>query len=142
MSPHVTPPFYISEADALQLMRAALSRHGNLLPPWQKPDEKTAEFGTWMLVFGSPENLLFCLGRDFAHALVPFLEKAQAYELAAGMREAIRLGRCLTDDEGLPGVHLNYMNTDIQGEAYPTKTPPKETRGKTPDSELDFAPVA
>lgn len=119
-----TRPVYISEADGRSLMRNALALHGNLLPSWQKPDEKTAEFGALMLFHGSPENLLFCLGREFARALVPFLEQAQAYELARGMQSAIRLGSCITDGEGLQGVYLNHMNANTPGAVYPIKPGP------------------
>jgi hypothetical protein len=122
--PPPAQPFYISEADALQLMRAAIGSHAHLLPSWQPADEKTAEFGALMLFHGSPDNLLFCLGREFARALVPLLEQAQAYELAAGMQSAIRLGSCITDDEGLRGVYLDHMGTNTASEVHPTKPGP------------------
>jgi hypothetical protein len=125
-NPPTPTPFHLSHATALPIMRAALLLHADLLPSWQKPDENTADFGACMLFNGAPENILFSLGREFARALVPFLEDAKAYELAAGMQSAIQLGSCLTDDLGLRGVYLDHMNTDIQGGVFPVKPGPAE----------------
>jgi hypothetical protein len=126
--PQPAEPFYISEADALQLMRAALLSHGHLLPSWQPANEETAEAGAIMLFYGGVGDLLFVMGREFARALVPLLEQAQAYELAAGMQSAIRLGSCITDDEGLRGVYLDHMGTNTTSEVYPMKPGPAEPK--------------
>ena len=110
--PVTVPPYFLDEAAAFPIMRRALQLHAHLLPPWQKPNESTATFGAVMLANGAVGELLFCLGREFATALVPTLEQADAFELVRGLREAIRFGPCLTDEKGIPFFYPDYMALD------------------------------